>query len=211
MRAGPAVRRWWVAIGCAAAVVVLTLLVAVRWSPLQALDRRVVETAHRQVIAHSDLLASSRGVTHLGDPLVVTVLSLALAAWLWLRGRRRMALAVVVVRAIAMTSSSALKHAVDRPRPAFHDAVAHAAGPAFPSGHALGSAALWLTVAWLVRDRMGRGPALALAVLVPLLVGASRILLGVHWPSDVVAGLALGWCVAVVTLHLIPPRPQRVP
>jgi undecaprenyl-diphosphatase len=63
----------------------------------------------------------------------------------------------------------------------------------------------------LLSDRVGRGRAVAIAVLVPVLVGTSRVLLGVHWTSDVVAGLALGWCVAAVTLDLIPPRSQPVP
>jgi undecaprenyl-diphosphatase len=62
----------------------------------------------------------------------------------------------------------------------------------FPSGHALGAAAFWTAVAVLLLPRLGR-LVWVIAVAVPLLVGLSRVLLGVHYPSDVVAGLLVGW------------------
>jgi undecaprenyl-diphosphatase len=188
--------------------------VAIEWPPLLTLDRRVVEAAHRQVLAHDALLTTARAVSHLGDPLVIWVASLALAAALWARGARRAAAAVIVVRLVAVVSSTALKVAVDRPRPHLEPAVAHASGASFPSGHSLGSAALWGTVAVLLWPRgQGRSPvvALALAVIVPVLVAAARVLLGVHWPSDVVAGLCLGWVIAVGLVDLVAPRGPSPP
>ena len=177
-------------------VLALTVLVLVDWSPLQTFDRRLVEAAHRQVVDHSALLTAARAVSDLGDPVVVTSLSALLAVALWVLRRRRAALAALVIRVAAMLTSSGLKAAVDRPRPHFTDAVAHASNASFPSGHALGSAALWATAAMLLVPRVGRWPALGLAVVVPVLVGVARVLLGVHWPSDVVAGLCLGWLLA---------------
>jgi membrane-associated phospholipid phosphatase len=137
----------------------------------------------------------------------VTTLSALLAAALWLARHRRAAVAVLVVRAVAVVASSGLKVVLDRPRPHFVVAVSHASGAAFPSGHALGSAALWGTAAVLVCRQLKRWWAVALAVVVPVLVGVSRVLLGVHWPSDVLAGLCLGWVVAVVATDLL--RPAR--
>jgi membrane-associated phospholipid phosphatase len=200
--------RWLLAAGLLMVVAVLTALVAAGWAPLEQLDRDVADAAHRQVLAHDGLLTTARAVSHAGDPLVVSALSLLLAVVLWLRGRRRAALAVVAVRIVAVVLGSGLKIAVDRPRPHLESVVAHASGAAFPSGHALGSAALWGTVAVLVAQRWGRWWALAVGVVVPLLVAASRVLLGVHWASDVVAGLALGWVLAIVTVALVL-RPRR--
>jgi undecaprenyl-diphosphatase len=98
---------------------------------------------------------------------------------------------------VAILASSGLKAAVDRPRPHFATAVAHATSAAFPSGHALGSAALCATAALLLRHRLDRWQTVTVAVVVPVLVGVARVLLGVHWPSDVVAGLCIGGVIAV--------------
>ena len=201
-------------LGGAAAVtaVVLTALVALEWSPLLTLDRRIVDAAHRQVLAHDWLLTTARAVTHLGDPLVVWLVSTALAVGLWLRGARRAALAIIGIRLAAVVVTAALKTIVGRARPHFEPAVAHAAGASFPSGHALGSAALFGTIAVLLwRRGQGRLVVLAAAVVAPVLVAASRVLLGVHWPSDVVAGLCLGWLAAATFLALVPPDSPHPP
>jgi membrane-associated phospholipid phosphatase len=85
---------------------------------------------------------------------------------------------------------------VGRHRPVLPHPVAHASGFSFPSGHATGSAALWGSVAvavWVVARRL---VVVALAVIVPAAVAATRVLLGVHFVTDVVAGLLVGWAVA---------------
>jgi undecaprenyl-diphosphatase len=193
-------------IGGAAVALLLTVLVVAEWGPLLRLDQRIVDAAHRQVLAHDTLLTTARAVSHLGDPLVVWAVSLVLAAALWVRGAQREAVAVVVVRIVAAVGSTALKAAVDRPRPELEPAVAHASGAAFPSGHALGSAALCGTVAVLMwRRGQGRAILAAVAAVVPVLVGVSRVLLGVHWPSDVAAGLCFGWVAAAGLVALLLP------
>jgi undecaprenyl-diphosphatase len=89
--------------------------------------------------------------------------------------------------------------------------VADALGPSFPSGHALGSAVFWTTCAVLVMPRVRR-PLLVLAgaVVLALLVAASRVLLGVHYLSDVTGGLllGLGWA-AVCTAVFVLERAER--
>jgi undecaprenyl-diphosphatase len=194
-------RTWspWPLLGAAVAVTaVLAVLVAVGWSPLVDLDRSAVRHARGLVDDHDWLRTLARGVTHAGDPAVVTALTLIAAAWLWVRRRRAAAIVLLVVRAMAVVASSGLKLLVDRPRPEDVPALTHVTTASFPSGHALGSAALWVTLALLLRGRFGPAVLAALAVVAPVLVGASRVLLGVHFPSDVVAGLLLGWVVAEV-------------
>jgi membrane-associated phospholipid phosphatase len=111
---------------------------------------------------------------------------------------RRLALWTLVTVWGAALLGLLLKVLVGRARPDLIDAVATAPGRSFPSGHALtstvGCAVLLLLVSPLLR-RPWRGIAIAVAVLIPLVVGFARIGLGVHFLSDVVAGqlLGLGW------------------
>jgi len=88
-----------------------------------------------------------------------------------------------------------VKELVDRLRPTFNP-VAATLGPSFPSGHSSTAAAFYATVALLLgrwRPRPARAVITGLAAGVAVGVAASRVLLDVHWLTDVIAGLALGW------------------
>ena len=185
----------------------LALLVRGGYGPLLGADRDVSAWAERAVSGSSALLRVSQAVTLLGDPVGITVVAAVLALVLWRRGSGRLALYVVAARVGALVLSQGLKHLVDRTRPVFDAPVAEALGPSFPSGHALGSAVFWTTCAVVLVPRVRR-PVLLLAgaVLVAVLVSASRVLLGVHFLSDVTGGLllGLGWaavCTAVFVLE----------
>lgn len=188
----------------AAAAVPLALLVRGAWPPLVDADRSATRGAERAVQGSDALLLAARGVTLLGDPLGLWLLVLVVCAVLWRRGAHRLVLFLLAVRLGAQVLSSGLKLAVDRSRPVFEQPVDAALGASFPSGHALGSAAVWTALAVvalpLVRRRWQ--PLLA-AVAVAVAVTASRVLLGVHYVSDVLGGLLLGvgWtavCAAVL-------------
>jgi membrane-associated phospholipid phosphatase len=102
-------------------------------------------------------------------------------------------LATTVVGEVILVN--AVKGALDRVRPTF-DPAAATLGPSFPSGHSATAAALWAAVALVVvRRRPPRARALVVAVAVGLAVAVatSRVMLGVHWLSDTIAGLAFGW------------------
>ena len=174
----------------------LAVLVHDRWAPLLSLDASTSRAAERLVEAHPGVLTAARLVTHLGDPAVVTAGSLLTLVVLLARGARRLALYVLLVRLGALLLSTTVKVAVARARPVFDLPVATAFGYSFPSGHALGGSAFWLSTAVvvlpLVRSRL-RPWLLAGAVLIAVLVAASRVLLGVHYLSDVAAGLVLGF------------------
>jgi undecaprenyl-diphosphatase len=185
----------------------LTLLVRGGYGPLLGVDRDASAWAERAVADSTVLLRVAQAVTLLGDPVGITVVAAVLALVLWRRGQGRLALYVVAARVGALALSQGLKHLVDRARPVFDVPVAEALGPSFPSGHALGSAVFWTTCAVLLMPRVRR-PLLLLAgaALVAVAVSASRVLLGVHFLSDVTGGLllGLGWaavCTAVFVLE----------
>ena len=185
----------------------MALLVRGGYGPLLDADRDVSAWAEQAVSGSTALLRGAQAVTLLGDPIGITVAAAVLALVLWRRGHGRLAAYVVAARVGAIVLSQGLKHLVDRARPVFDAPVAEALGPSFPSGHALGSAVFWTTCAVLVMPRV-RQPLLVLAgaVAVAVLVAASRVLLGVHFLSDVTGGLllGLGWaalCTAVFVLE----------
>ena len=181
----------------------LALLVHARWAPLQRLDDAGSDAAERLVGASPALLATARLVTHLGDPLLVTVASGLLAAGLWATGHRRTALFVLVARAGALVLSTGLKQVVGRARPVFDTPVSSEFGLSFPSGHAAnttGAVVVVLLLVWpLLRTTAARVVALAAGLAVVLVTGADRVLLGVHYPSDVVGGFLVGGGIALTS------------
>lgn len=148
----------------------------------------------------------ARDVTGLGGIGVLTFLTLAAAVLLWLQRRRWTALYVLGAVGSGVTLSNAAKAFFDRPRPDLvpHGSLVYTAS--FPSGHSLMAAVVYLTLAALVArsfpERRLRAYVVALAILVTLAVGASRVYLGVHWPTDVLAGWAAGgaWALACAAL-----------
>lgn len=188
------------------AAVPLALLVRAAWPPLAELDAAAVRGAEAAVSGSPALLLAARAATLAGDPTLLWLLVLAVSVLLWTRGARRLALFLVVVRAGAQVLSSGLKLAVDRARPLFDQPVDAALGASFPSGHSLGAAAVWSALAVLVLPLVRRRLLVLLAaLLLAAAVAASRVLLGVHFVSDVAGGLLLGvgWtavCAAVLVV-----------
>lgn len=182
------------ALAVLAAAVPLGILVRAEHPGLVAADLEASRAAERAAQGSDALLATARAVTYLGDPWLLSGTAALVAVLLLRAGRRRLALFVVVARVGAMVLSSGLKAIVDRARPVFDEPVATALGGSFPSGHALGSAAFYAMLAVVLAPRLSRsGPLLAAATAAAGLVATSRVLLGVHFPSDVAAGLLIGW------------------
>ncbi|MGE0699812.1 MAG: phosphatase PAP2 family protein [Hyphomicrobiaceae bacterium] len=143
-----------------------------------------------------------RDVTALGSRFVLTFVVLAVTGFLALAGRGRRALAVLAFTVAGALLGETAKLGFGRPRP---ELVAHAVDVvslSFPSAHAMQSSVVYLTLgALLARGqprRALRAYVMGIAVLLAVMVGASRVYLGVHWPSDVVAGWSLGtaWAMA---------------
>lgn len=137
-----------------------------------------------------------RDITALGSAPTLVIAVLAVVGFLMLSKAWRPAIFTLVASGGGLIVSSLLKYTVDRPRP---DLVPHGNliyTTSFPSGHSMMSAVVYLTlaalVARLIERRRLKGYALGVAMILTLLIGVSRIYLGVHWPSDVMAGWAAG-------------------
>ena len=163
-------------------------------SQLIGIDNSVAKWGNR----HASAL-STHGlnvVTQLGGTYTVIVLCVVLAVVETLRTRSvwvvPFVLAVVAGEGII---TGTIKQLVDRVRPAFNPTAA-TLGPSFPSGHSATAAAFFAAAALLLGRRRGRPTRAVLTGLaagIAVAVAASRVLLDVHWLSDVIAGLALGW------------------
>lgn len=137
-----------------------------------------------------------RDLTALGGVGVLTLITLVAIGYLMLEGKRRAALFVFVAVGAGLVFSTLLKLGFDRPRPDLvpHGSIVYTAS--FPSGHAMLAAVVYLTLGGLLarvqpRQRL-KSYLLVVAILLTVLVGISRIYLGVHWPTDVLAGWTAG-------------------
>ncbi|GAC1444270.1 MAG: hypothetical protein NVS3B26_12590 [Mycobacteriales bacterium] len=189
--------------GVAAATyaVVLTIVV-LRVGVVLHVDQDVVVGAHHAVRSSRLLLLAAQVLVNLGSPVVVGVVVVAAALWASRRRLWRVTIYLLAVRAVSLTISTACKLLIHRQRPNFADAVAHGDGFSFPSGHASGAAGTYVSlllaaaVLGFVRSSRRRTALAVLAAAAILVVAAGRVLLGVHFPTDVVGGAALGLAVA---------------
>jgi undecaprenyl-diphosphatase len=143
-----------------------------------------------------------RDITALGSTSVLVLIVAAVVIHFFLLGRARTALFMLFAVVSGQLLSSLLKADIDRPRPDLVSHLVTETSLSFPSGHAMLSAITYLTLGTLAArflpGRVTRIYVLALAVLVTLMVGVSRIYLGVHWPSDVLAGWCAGFAWAML-------------
>jgi undecaprenyl-diphosphatase len=137
-----------------------------------------------------------RDATALGGVLVLSLMCIFVCIYLWLRRQRKLATFLAISVALGMALNTVLKWMIVRPRP---DIVPHATDAAlssFPSGHAMMSTVVYLTLGALLSlstsDRRIKFYILSWSVFLPLMIGISRLYLGVHWPTDIIAGWIAG-------------------
>lgn len=169
---------------------------------------------------HPALISAARIATWLGGWEVLIPATLAGAGWLFYRGLWRDAVLLLSMTLSGRLLVELLKAWTDRLRPEAHEHLAAVQSLSFPSGHSANPTMVYLGLALLVAPP-GRWRAVAVwfAVWLALASGISRILLGVHWPSDVIGGWALGlvWLILLFGLagHPIddglPVRKRRSP
>lgn len=173
---------------------------------LDGLDRSLLEAVVAGRGGAVELVASE--ITALGNISTVLAVALVCAAFLWRTPERRLASWIIGLALVAWAAPEILKAIVERPRPAAGLWATEVRSPSFPSGHALQSALVWGAAAVAVRravgGRIGRA-AIAVGALLALLIGASRPVLGVHFPSDVLGGWLAGWALLGVAIAVAPP------
>jgi undecaprenyl-diphosphatase len=157
-------------------------------------DEPILETL--AAVRSPTLTTTALDVTALGSAtLLVLFASVGAAAFLF-RGDRLAALQIAIAAVCAPILSSSIKHYIERPRPTEVDRVVEVSGFSYPSGHSTAASMFWLTFAIVVWTRNSihsvRVGALVLAVALIFSVALSRAYLGVHYPSDTLAGVTIG-------------------
>ena len=206
---GPRHRRARVLLAASAGLVALMgLLVEIDWWPLGRLDRAVTDGVTAWTADRPALVDATLVVTDALGPWPLRSLLVVLAVVLAVRGHRRPAIWTLAVTALGSLTGAGLKLLVSRDRPVPADPLLDETGFAWPSGHA-STAALAAGVLVALATPSVRRWLVPLVVVAAALVGASRVVLGVHWTSDVVSGWLLGVAVVLAASALAPPYGGR--
>lgn len=176
-------------------VTLLAFAVRQQFDPLIRFDNAVIRAA-TDFTRESGLASVLLALQGVSRPFLLYILATGLAIWAWVRkGLRSRALWAFVTMMIAWNVGLLVKLLVGRARPIVDDPISHSPGYSFPSGHAFNVAVVSTVVVfllWPLLSRVGHRVSIVLAVVFSLVVGLDRMFLGVHFPTDVLAGFVLG-------------------
>ncbi len=143
------------------------------------------------------------GITFIGDPLVLLISCLILGTWLLQLKQKSEATTLAVAAIGAIGLNVLLKQLFSRARPALWDRVVDVGQYSFPSGHAMVSMVIYGFIGYILANRYRRQQwwIMSLTTLLVIAIGFSRLYLGVHWPTDIIAGYAAGlvWLIACIS------------
>jgi len=180
----------------------VTLAGEVMEGDTQAFDTRILRALRdpsdlSRPIGPAWLEGSLLDLTAIGGPTVLGLVVASVAGFLVLQTRYRTALTVVLTSAGGDLLDTVMKHGFDRPRPTIVPHLRVVYSTSFPSGHAMESAIVYLTLGAILmraaQSRMTKLYIMGIAVLLTILVGVSRVYLGVHYPTDVIGGWIVGF------------------
>ena len=188
----------WRLLAAAASLAVIWLAMLV-WGG-GPLDRSIYEALYAG--ERPALLTVAHLLTALGEPTVLIGACVLCALWLWYAGKGRLGLALLAIAMLGRVLSEAQKYWIARARPDLEPHLVVVKTQSFPSGHATSSMIFYLALALA----LGSGTrwarlATSVAIILSLLIGTSRVMLGVHWPSDVIGGWSFGMLWVLLTLR----------
>lgn len=163
--------------------------------PLTRFDGRLANALNAWVHNRPSVLRVLEGVSLLAKPVTLWVIVAVTSALLWRTGRTRIAVFVAITSLGGGIIDTLVKLAVNRPRPVVDHHVTTALGRSFPSGHAMSATVVYgalLAAFWTSLPKRWRPVALTVTIALVLAVASSRLLLGVHFLTDVVGGCLLG-------------------
>jgi undecaprenyl-diphosphatase len=200
----------WLFVGLGACVLLLVFIYLageVTEGDTLAFDTRILQALRDPLdpsrpIGPRWLESSLLDLTALGGPTVLGLVVCAVVGFLLLQARYHTALFVGMTSFSGEIVDRAMKHAFSRPRPTVVPHLRDVFSTSFPSGHAMESAIVFLTLGAVLmhvaESRLTKIYCLGIAVLVTVVVGASRVYLGVHYPTDVIGGWIIGFVWASV-------------
>ena len=183
---------------------------------LLRLDDRVSRWSNGLVGNHERLVDGLVAMTSLGGSPARWLMVAGLIAFTSYRSQHRLSLFILATATSGVAANNAIKALVDRDRPVLDAPIVDASGASFPSGHAMGSTIVVGLIVIVLRPhlprRVRRGAVIAAAVVVAL-IGASRVLLGAHFLTDVVAGhvMGIGWLAAAIAALSVAGTPGSSP
>lgn len=188
----------------------LTLSIA-NTAGIPGIDLTLAQPAHGFAVANPWSVWIARFFAAMGSGFVLAPLTVGLVVALWLRGQRWWSLFIGAAGLGGIMISQSVKRLIDRQRPVWDNPLHELTSPSFPSGHSMAGVYGYVAfgiVAWFLVNR-----ALGVVLMVfGLLMGPSRVMFGVHWPTDVLAGwlFAGAWLftVAAVLWWLLGPPPE---
>jgi undecaprenyl-diphosphatase len=194
----------------------IVLLLREKSGWLQRIDLGTAQHLHDFDVAHPAFVTSMRVITNSGAPLTWIIVLAVVAVWLVIRRLFRLAIFVAVTGLGSSLLNDTIKSLVGRTRPVLEHPVATATGKSFPSGHtqsAIVGYGILVLIFLPVVARRFRPLVVAAAGVMVLLIGFSRIALGVHYVSDVVGGLLIGgaWLLALTAAFSAWRRDQHLP
>jgi membrane-associated phospholipid phosphatase len=197
------------------AVVVYALLwigFASHWNWVTTTDSSLLETGHRYGVDRSGWVVAWNVFCTVLGPTAFRLLTVVVILFSLVRRNIRVAMFLVVSVELSGILTEIAKYAASRPRPT--TALVTAPSTSFPSGHALGVMVAVLALLAVLRPvvrRPLRAWLVALGAVIVVMIGMGRVVLNVHYPSDVLAGWALGYAWFVACLVIVPPtRPVTV-
>ena len=191
---GDATARFGLAIGCSALVMFLVTAEVVLSGNVQSLDEQLLLLLHPSDAGW--LTEATRDLTALGGYVVLTLIVVATSVYLRTEGRPWASRFFVCVVVSGFVVNMSLKAAFDRPRPDVVNHLSYVDSSSFPSGHSMMSTIVYLTagavIAHRATNRLRRGFLIFGPIVLTGLVGCSRVQVGVHYPTDVLAGWSAG-------------------